>query len=82
MEHAKEPGPPEPFTNLFAKDKLDCSGCIAPFVVAWATSRAQSASLPLPVAECVAKRFDTALRAKPYPSHVSELFNAAIAAYK
>jgi hypothetical protein len=82
MEHAKDLGPPEPFQSLFAKDKLDCSGCIAPFVLAWATSRAQSASLPLPVAQCVAKRFDTALRAKPYPSHVKELFNAAIAACK
>jgi hypothetical protein len=82
MEHAKEPGPPEPFASLFAKDKLDCSGCIAPFVLAWATSRAQSASLPLPAAQCVAKRFDTTLRAKPHPSHVRELFNAAIAACK
>ena len=82
MEHAKEPGPPEPFANLFARDKLDCSGCIAQFVVMWATSRAQSASLPLPAAQCAAKRFDTTLRAKPYPSHVKELFNAAIAACK
>jgi len=82
MEHAKDPGPPEPFTSLFAKDKLDCSGFIAQFVLMWATSRAQSASLPLPVAQCVAKRFETALRAKPHPSHVKELFNAAIAACK
>ena len=82
MDHAKEPGPPEPFASLFAKDKLDCSGCIAQFVLMWATSRAQSApwSLPLPAAQCVAKRFDTALRAKPYPRLVKELFNAAIAA--
>ena len=82
MAHASEPGPPEPFANLFAKDKLDCSGCIAQFVVMWATSHAQSASLPLPTAQCVAKRFDTTLHAKPYPSHVKELFNAAIAACK
>ena len=82
MEHAKEPGPPEPFTSLIAKDKLDCRGCIAQFVLMWATSRAQSESLTRPVAECVAKRFDTTLRAKPYPSHVKELFNAAIAACK
>ena len=82
MEHAKDPGPPEPFASLFAKDKLDCSGCIAQFVLAWATSRAQSASLPLPVAQCVAKRFDTTLRAKPNPRLVKELFNAAIAACK
>jgi len=82
MAHASEPGQPEPFGNLIAKDKLDCSGCIAQFVVMWATSRAQSASLPLPTAQCVAKRFDTTLHAKPYPSHVKELFNAAIAACK
>ncbi|HEV2828898.1 MAG TPA: hypothetical protein VGW76_14985 [Pyrinomonadaceae bacterium] len=80
MEHAKDPGPPEPFASLFAKDKLDCSGCIAQFVLMWATSRAQSESLARPVAECVAKRFDTALRAKPYPSKVKQLFSAAIAA--
>lgn len=82
MEHAKDPGPPEPFASLFAKDKLDCSGCIAQFVLMWATSRAQSESLPLPVAQCVAKRFETALRAKPHPSHVKQLFSAAIAACK
>ena len=82
MEHAKDPRPPEPFESLFAKDKLDCSGCIAQFVVEWATSRAQSASLPLPVVQCVARRFNTTLRAKPQPSHVKELFNAAIAACK
>ena len=82
MAHASEPGPPEPFASLFAKDKLDCSGCIAQFVVMWATSHAQSQSLTRPVAECVAKRFDITLRAKPYPSHVRELFNAAIAACK
>jgi hypothetical protein len=82
MEHAKDPGPPEPFASLFAKDKLDCSGCIAQFVLMWATSRAQSESLTRPVAECVAKRFDTALRAKPYPSQVKQLFSAAIAACK
>ena len=82
MEHAKEPGPPEPFASLFANDKLDCSGCIAPFVLEWATSRAQSASLPLPAAQCVANRFNTTLRAKPNPRLVKELFNAAIAACK
>ena len=82
MEHAKDPGPPEPFQSLIAKDKLDCSGCIQQFVLEWATSRAQSASLPLPAAQCVAKRFQTSLRAKPYPSKVKELFNAAIAACK
>jgi hypothetical protein len=82
MDHAKEPGPPEPFASLFAQDKLDCSGCIAQFVLMWATSRAQSESLPLPVAQCVARRFDAALRAKPYPSHVKELFSAASGACK
>lgn len=82
MEHASEPGPPEPLADLFAKDKLNCSNCIAQFVTMWATSRAQSQSLTRPVAECVAKRFETALRAKPYPRHVKELFNGAIAACK
>ena len=82
MEHAKEPGPPEPFADLFAKDKLDCSRCIGQFLTMWATSQAQSRSLALPVAECVAKRFDTALRAKPYPNRVKELFNSAIAGCK
>ena len=82
MAHASEPGPPEPFASLVAKDKLNCSNCIGQFVSAWATSRAQSASLTLPVAQCVAKRFETSLRAKPYPAHVKEMFNAAIAACK
>lgn len=80
MEHASEPGPPEPLKDLFGKDKINCSSCIAQFVEAWATSHAQSQSLPLPKAQCVSKRFETALRAKPYPSHVKELFNAAIVA--
>ncbi len=80
MEHASEPGPPEPLASLFAKDKVNCSNCIGQFVTAWATSHAQSQSLTRPVAECVAKRFETALRAKPYPSHVKQLFAAAIAA--
>lgn len=82
MAHAGEPGQPEPLANLFAKDKLDCSGCIAPFVDMWATSHAQSQSLPRPVAECVAKRFVASLRAKPHPSHVKELFSSAMAACK
>ena len=80
MEHAREPGPPEPLASLFAKDKMNCGNCIGQFVTAWATSHAQSQSLTRPVAECVAKRFETALRAKPYPSHVKQLFAAAIAA--
>lgn len=80
MEHASEPGPPEPLSSLFAKDKVNCSNCIGQFVTAWATSHAQSQSLTRPVAECVAKRFETALRAKPYPSQVKQLFAAAIAA--
>jgi len=67
---------------LFAKDKINCSTCIAQFLDAWATSHAQSQSLPLPVAQCVSKRFATSLRSKPYPSHVKELFNAAITACK
>ena len=82
MEHASDPGSPEPLASLFAKDKLNCSNCIAQFVSAWATSHAQSQSLTRPVAECVAKRFETALRAKPFPSHVKELFTAAIAPCK
>ncbi len=82
MEHASEPGQPEPLANLFAKDKLDCRGCIGQFVEMWATSHAQSQSLPRPVAECVAKRYVASLRAKPYPAHVKELFKAAMTACK
>ena len=82
MEHAADPGPPEPLASLFAKDKVNCSNCIAQFVTAWATSHAQSQSLTRPVAECVAKRFETSLRAKPYPSQVKQLFAAAITACK
>ncbi len=79
MEHASQ-GQPEPLADLFAKDKLDCSKCIAQFVTSWATSHAQSQRLTLPVAECVSKRYVAALRSKPYPRHVKELFAAAIAA--
>jgi hypothetical protein len=82
MEHASEPGSPEPLASLFAKDKVNCSNCIGQFVAMWATSHAQSQSLPLPVAQCVAKRFETSLRTEPYPRLVKALFNSAIAACK
>jgi hypothetical protein len=81
IEHASQ-GPPEPLASLFAKDKVDCSNCIGQFVTAWATSHAQSQSLTRPVAECVANRYVTNLRAKPYPSHVKQLFAGALAACK
>jgi hypothetical protein len=46
----------------------------------WARSQAQSRGLKLNVAECAGPRFVTNLDAKPYPSHVKELYNGAIAA--
>jgi hypothetical protein len=82
MEHAGQPGQPEPLNDLFAKEKLNCSNCVAQFVSMWATSHAQSQRLPLPAAQCVAKRYETSLRAKPYPARVKELFAAAMAACK
>ena len=86
MKHAQDDGPgvqPEPFANLFAKDKLDCNECIVDFKVKmWATSYAQSQRLQPKAAECVAQSFVTKLHAKPFPAHTKEIFNAAVAACK
>jgi hypothetical protein len=84
IKHANDNGPgaqPEPLANLVAGDKLDCSRCIVDYLVKmWARSQAQSRGLKLNVAECAGPRFVTNLDAKPYPSHVKELYNGAIAA--
>jgi hypothetical protein len=80
IEHAGE-GSPEPVVKLL--DKLDCSQCIVDFrVKGWATSAAQSRGQQLNAANCVAERFLTNVKAKPYPGHAKELFDAALAACK
>jgi hypothetical protein len=72
---------PEPLVKLL--DKLDCSECIVDFrVKGWAQSAAQSRGLPAKPADCVAERFLTTLKAEPYPSHATKLFDAAIAVCK
>ena len=85
MKHATEDGPgvgPEPLPALMAGNKLDCSSCISAYVKTWARSAAQSRGLQPAAADCVSERFVSALHAKPYPNHITELFNGSIAACK
>jgi len=80
IAHAGEVSP-EPLVKLL--DKLDCSECIVDFrVKGWAQSAAQSRGLQLNAANCVADRFLTNLKAEPYPSHATKIFNGAVAECK
>ncbi len=80
IEHAGEISP-EPVVKLL--DKLDCSQCIVNFrVKGWAQSAAQSRGLQLNAANCVAERFLINIKAEPYPSHATQIFERAITACK
>lgn len=73
---------PEPLASLLAGEKLECASCIGQWVQMWAKSAAQSRGLVPNAADCAAQRFVTSLHAKPYLSHVKEIFDGAIAACK
>ena len=83
MSHAHDAGPPEPLADLFAGEKLDCTDCIIDNQVKmWARSAAQSRGLVPTQADCASERFVASIQSRPYPNHVKERFDAAIAACK
>ena len=71
---------PEPLAQLLAGDKLDCSTCVRQFAAMWASSRAQSSGYAMAPAQCVGRRFEEGIKAKPYVNRVKEVFDAALKA--